>query len=183
MSGERTEKQLIEKATAELFINLINNKFGTNYCILHLGDSPDVTCEDQNSCAHLDLEITLIEDHPGDIQYLLGRKGNRTLSPTTGLPITSSDDAYNSVVKALKNKAYTSYGPHTALVIRQTSPLWYVSDWKRELTKIPSEIVIELQKNYDFGVWIICTNNDCFPATDDLFCFIEPGTPLGKDRL
>jgi hypothetical protein len=66
-----SEKQRIEKATAEWFLNIYNKKFGAAFQIQEISDTPDVICFDKNLDKVLKLEISLLEDLPGDITYQL----------------------------------------------------------------------------------------------------------------
>jgi hypothetical protein len=74
----------------------------------------------------------------------------------------------------LAKKLLSSYGPDTALVIRQVSPLWEPSDWQRIAAEFRQNVLAGSEKNYGAGVWIICTDNSTFPAGDALFCLSEP---------
>jgi hypothetical protein len=87
-----TEKQKIEKATAEIILRLLNKRLGTEYQIIERGDFPDIRCKDIKSGLYLNLEITLFEDREGDIRYKLGRGIKQIISPRTNLPITSFSD-------------------------------------------------------------------------------------------
>jgi hypothetical protein len=112
-----TEKQKIEKATAEIFLDLYNKRCSTNFRIVQLGDTPDVECKDQSTGEELFLEITLLEDWEGDIQALLGRGQRRTTSPITGLPaISFRQDTIEKLKERLESKLLANYGPNTALV-------------------------------------------------------------------
>jgi len=66
---ELTEKQRIEKATGKQFLELYNKKFNTSYSIVEFSDAPDVICKDKKTEKQLFLEITLLEDLPGDVAY------------------------------------------------------------------------------------------------------------------
>ena len=66
------EKERIEKATAEGFLQLFNGHYNTTFDIVKLTDAPDVRCQDANGDT-LNLEITLTQDQDQDIQALLGR--------------------------------------------------------------------------------------------------------------
>jgi len=71
------EKQKIEQASAEGFIELFNQQFGTDYQIVELGDAPDVRCQDSKG-TKLNLEITLTEDRDLDIKAILGKSSHRS---------------------------------------------------------------------------------------------------------
>jgi len=167
-------KQQIEKATAEIFLKLFNNHFKTVYQITSLSDSPDIKCIDKNTNLTLNLEITLLEDINGEIGYLLGKGKKPFISPNTGLPCTSfSDDSIPKLEKRLDEKGDVNYGQRTALVIRQTSPLWFAEDWASHRSKMDNKTINNLKLNYEAGVWIICTNNNTWPAKYDIYELIE----------
>ena len=67
-----TEKEKIEKATAEKFLAAYNANSNTAFEIKEQSDSPDIVCEDKDG-NQLKLEITLTEDQDNDIKALLGR--------------------------------------------------------------------------------------------------------------
>jgi len=48
----------------------------TTYKIVDHSDAPDIRCVDSDG-NKLNLEITMTEDQPGDIQALLGRSDHR----------------------------------------------------------------------------------------------------------
>ena len=170
-----TEKQRIEKACANVFLNLLNRQFGTEYKIFKLGDSPDVNCLDSNTNLSLSLEITLLEDITGEIAYLLGRRNKTLVSPVTGLPCTSfSDDSGPKLEQRLAEKSNIDYGPRTALVIKQISPLWFATDWGNYKRTMDMSILDKAKEHFEAGIWIICTNNDTWPTTDDIYALVPP---------
>jgi len=95
-----SEKKLIEEKTAQLFLSLYNPAYGTHFEIGDLGETPDVTCIDSETGSFLYLEISLLENLPGDIAYQLGR-GKRPHSPTTK---TTVIDFLNDVVPLWRNR-------------------------------------------------------------------------------
>ena len=170
-----TEKQRIEKASAEIFLKLLNNRFETEYQILKLGDSPDVHCLDSNTKLWLSLEITLLEDINGEIAYMLDRLEKPLVSPVTSLPCTSfSDDSIPKLEQRLAEKSNIDYGPRTALVIRQISPLWFAENWECYKVTMNLSILEKARKYFEAGIWIICTNKDTWPATDDIYALVPP---------
>ncbi len=72
LEGIVNEKRMIEADTAEGFLRLYNLEKGSAFRVVRYGDSPDVECADSGG-RKLNLEITLTEDRPRDIQALLGR--------------------------------------------------------------------------------------------------------------
>lgn len=73
-----SEKQAIEKATAEGFLVLYNQLQGTDFRIVEMSDAPDVRCKDSHGRT-LNIEITSTQDRPGDIKAILGRSNSRSL--------------------------------------------------------------------------------------------------------
>ena len=169
-----SEKKNIEKATAQLFLNLYNNMMSTNYDIQKLGDTPDVICKDTNTGRVLELEITLLQDVQGDVAYVLGR-GQKPISPTTKSTVVSfNDDTATQLDTILGKKLLSSYGANAALVIRQVSPLWEPKEWTILAPKFRQKFLKGKQENYGMSVWIICTDNLTWPATYTLFRLSEP---------
>ena len=71
------EKAAIERATAEGFLRLYNKETGNTFVVTGVGDAPDIKCQD-NQGKTLNLEISLTEDRPRDIQAALGRSEHRS---------------------------------------------------------------------------------------------------------
>jgi hypothetical protein len=118
------KKEQIEKSTAEKFLLLYNQQFGTSFRIYKLSDSPDILCQDVNG-NKLNLEITLTEDRDGDIKALLGKSNHRDLKyvKTHGMCPDSSlyGNVYNQLCGRIKDKMKKDYGSQVALVVRSTS--------------------------------------------------------------
>lgn len=157
------EKKRIEQGTAEGFLKLFNGNAGTDFKIVELGDAPDVKCQDSNG-NQLNLEITLTEDRPGDIQAILGRSDhlsvealkqhNKRVAEGREKPRFSSlsGNVLDQVVERIKGKLLMSYGPSSALVVRDTSGV----DWEWEC--VIGEIANRLQNErnpFDRGIWIL----------------------------
>lgn len=150
-----TEKQQIEKATAEQFLKVYNKELGTSFVIKELSDNPDVVCED-SAGNQLKLEITLTEDRDGDIQALLGRSDHKTLEyvklhgmgRASSLPGNVSEQIVNKILKKMLN----NYGNNVALVLRDTSRLEW--DWSPIIKGI--KVQLGGTKNlFDKGIWIL----------------------------
>ena len=162
-------KQKIEKASAEIFLTLYNQKFNTNFKIIKLQDAPDISCIDPITQEILYLEITLQEDLAGEIKAIL-EVNNKPKNDLVSFGVRSfSDDVVPLLINRIKEKSKSFYGNRTALVIRQTSPLWETKEWKLVKEKIIREIELITNKNYGMGIWIICTDNSSFPASDTIF--------------
>ena len=168
------EKQSIEKATAEIFLRLYNLRIGCHFEIAKLGDSPDVECIDRETGNRLNLEISLIEDVPGDVTNSLGR-GVQPKSPTTGTTVRAFfKDSVPRLIGSLEKKLLSSYGSDTALVLRQVSPLWGPYDWGIAVEDFRERVFQGRETNFGGGVWIVCTDSSTWPASDTLFCVYMP---------
>lgn len=144
--------QQIENATAEGFLALYNEQFSSSYSITELADAPDVRCKDKLGNV-LNLEITLTEDRPDDIKAMLGRSDHldfhrHAFGPARGL----ADEVVDQLKVRITGKIAKRYGPHTALVIRDSSPLDW--DWHFISDDIASYYK-DKPNPYDKGVWII----------------------------
>ena len=164
-----SEKQKIEKASAEIFLNLYNKKFATNFEIIKLQDSPDIFCIDSSTQENLYLEITLQEDLVGEIKAIL--EANK--EPDTDLVSfgvrSFFDDVVPLLIERIKDKSKSFYGEKTALVIRQISPLWEPMDWELVKAGIIQQVGSITSKNYGMGIWVICTDTSTWPASDTIF--------------
>jgi len=169
-----SEKQRIEKATAQLFLDLYNLKLQTHYVIQELSDTPDVICIDPDTGRRLELEISLLEDVPGDVAYILNRGPKPVSSSTQTVAASFSKDSVNQLESSLRKKLLSTYGADTALVLRQTSPLWEPKDWTSVAERFRIEILQGKERNFGAGVWIICADNSTWPSSEALFCLSDP---------
>jgi len=153
-----TEKQQIEKSTAEKFIKLYNTENSTFFEIKELSDHPDIVCEDSVG-NQLKLEITLTEDRNGDIQALLGRSEHKSLEhakqhgmgPASAFSGNVIEHAYHRIfAKMSKN-----YGTNVALVVRDVSPLGW--DWNAEKLKLARKLK-NVSNPFDKGIWIFTSS-------------------------
>ena len=128
ISDTLSEKRLIEASTAEIFLELYNERYDQKYELVELLDSPDVRCVDSRTGDELDLEISLVEDLPGDARYMLDR-GPMPAGPWGTGARGFSQNAPPMMIDRLREKCLKRYGPATALVIQQLSPLWESVDW------------------------------------------------------
>lgn len=162
------EKQRIELAAATSFLQIYNLRKGTNYDVVGVQDTPDVRCQDRSSQKVLVLEITLLEDHPDDIAYVLGRVDVKDELSITRV-IDFRRDVIPRLVERLKDKLLSVYGEKTALLIRQVGTLWTISDWQREAATVVSQVLAGRERHYGMGVWILCSNTSTIPVSNDLF--------------
>lgn len=165
-----SQKQQIEKATAEIFLPIYDKMHGTNFSVVELGDTPDVTCRDPETGQMLYLEIGLIEDLKGEIADELKR--GKEAGPTEYLtPVRSLyDDAVPNYRKVIEKKMQSVYGKETALVLRQVSPIWGPDDWKILAHKYLSDLLPGSEAKFGAGIWVICTDSTTWPASDTIFC-------------
>ena len=163
-----SEKQAIERGTAEGFLVLYNQLLGTDFRIVEMGDAPDARCADSHGNA-LNLEITTTEDRPGDIKALLGRSNSRSVEALRAhvdrvargeeRPQFSSlsDEVSDHLVKRLKSKMKNDYGSNAALVVRDSSGVDW--DWDEVNPAIRSRV--DLTKNpFGRGIWLLSRVKD-----------------------
>ncbi len=178
-----TEKQRIERATAELFLVGYNARTHGTYVVERVADAPDVICRDATG-ALLQLEIVLLEDRPGDIKELLrkpdGRELERFLADMErvrrgGISVFDTIGSFGqgrdggpgtvdtNLRQMLRSKILKDYGREVALVLRQTSPIpwdWdVVLDLKREVESLLQERRLK-QHPFDRGIWIVARGED-----------------------
>lgn len=165
-----SEKKAIELGTAEGFLHLYNAERGTSFRVVRDGDTPDIECEDRDG-RKLNLEITLTEDRPCDIQALVGRSAGRSIEAlrahvedarmSQAHPLAHVSSLTGDVTAALsvrlRSKFRMRYGTHTALVIRDCSGVDW--DWDLELPNIRVELASEIIP-FDEGVWIVNRTKD-----------------------
>lgn len=157
------EKQRIEQASAEGFLLLYNRRYGADYRIVELSDVPDVKCQ-SSSGEELNLEITLTEDRPRDIQASLGRSNhksvealaehNKKVAEGKEKPQFSSfsEDVLAQAANRINEKLVKSYGPNTALVVRDTSVLDW--DWDSVIEEL-KEKTKSKKSPFTKGIWIL----------------------------
>lgn len=164
------EKEAIEKATADAFIELYNNAQKTSFFIVEYSDAPDIRCKD-NEGNTLNFEITLTEDRPKDIQAALGRSDHRSLEALKmHLAEVKADKASplervsclqgnvtDMIIKRIHPKFKKDYGENVALVVRDTSPVEW--DWDIVIEDLKSQLSSE-RNPFDKGVWIITFRMD-----------------------
>ncbi len=165
-----TEKEAIELETAEKFIDLYNSQMGTSFSIVKHSDAPDFYCQDKEG-TELKIEITLTEDRPGDIQALLGRsdarspeamkRHNEAVERGEESIFESVSCLQDNVSQMAKNriqpKLDKDYGPNTALVVRDVSPLGW--SWETVLDDLASSF--DLRNNpFDKGIWLIAFSSN-----------------------
>jgi len=164
------ETHAIEKATADAFISLYNAEMGTTYAIIEYSDAPDVRCKDSQGNA-LNLEITLTEDRPRDIQAALGRSDHKSheafvrymalLRAGKASPFewgsSLNEDVLPIMVDRIKRKLNMDYGPSVALVVRDASPLDWT--WSRVAGEIKDRLAEE-RNPFDAGIWVISYSGD-----------------------
>jgi hypothetical protein len=162
-----TEMEAIERETADAFLALYNAQHGTSYAVTAYSDAPDVRCADPSGST-FNLEITLTEDRPHDIQALLGRSDHRSVETlrahvdrvNAGLadPRERVSELGANVAAALIGRIHAKilkrYGPDTALVIRDVSPLDW--DWDLEIPNMRAALA-DSPIPFDRGIWIINT--------------------------
>lgn len=163
-----SEKQAIEKATAEGFLVLYNELKGTDFRMVEMSDAPDVSCTDSLGKT-LNLEITTTEDRPEDIKAFLCRSNSRSLEALRThmervvrgeeQPQFSSlsDEVSEQLVGRLRSKMMNDYGSNAALVVRDTSGVDW--DWDDVIPTIRSRL--DFTKNpFSQGIWVLSRAKD-----------------------
>ena len=160
------EKQTIERSTIDGFLLLYNGRMNTHYRVIRyadIGQVPDAEC--RNSAGQeLNIEVTMTEDRPRDIQALLGRSDHKSIEALTrqqelvkkGLKRPQFSSLQGNVLEQLADcitaKLKKRYGSYTALVVRDTSPL----SWNWDKVKEPLIVRLKLLENpFDKGIWIL----------------------------
>lgn len=172
MSKKVSEKKAIERATAEGFLKLYNERFATDYKIVDMPEppDPDVLCADARGMC-LNLEITSTEDQPNDIKAFLGRSdhlslkalraNNQRRDPPLFRAFTESPGGRPTVVDQLVSglaaKMRKDYGGDVALVVRDTSPIDW--DWDRAVDLIRDRINLSTCP-FDRGIWLLSRSKD-----------------------
>ncbi|HED00425.1 MAG TPA: hypothetical protein ENN18_08580 [Proteobacteria bacterium] len=159
------EKEAIEKAIADAFVELYNREMGTSFSITEYSDAPDIRCRDPKGNI-FNFEITLTEDRPKDIAAALGRSNHRSIEALRqhladvkagkANPLERGSCLQGNVTEMIVNrmlpKLQKDYGSNVALVIRDTSPVCW--DWDLVVDDIKS--MLTSQRNpFDKGIWII----------------------------
>ena len=164
------EKEAIELHTAELFLQLYNQREGSSFGIKEHADAPDFHCQDADG-NDLYLEITLTEDRNGDIQALLGRSDakspealkkhlDRVKRGEASIFQSSSclqDNVSFMAMNRIQPKLLKDYGANAALVVRDASPLPW--SWENVIDDIAA--CLDVSRNpSDKGIWIISASSN-----------------------
>ena len=156
------EKEQIEKATAEDFLEIYNKKFKKSFVINKLSDSPDVVCADEYG-VKFNLEITMTEDNYGDIKALLGRSEHKDLEYIkihgAGPASELNGNVINNVFERISEKMKKDYGTRVALVVRDTSGVGW--DWDFVIDDIKNKIS-NFKNPFDLGIWILSPKKEIY---------------------
>ena len=164
------EKEAIEKATADAFVELYNSEMGTSFFIVEYSDAPDIRCKDPKGNT-FNFEITLTQDRPKDIQAALGRSNHRSIdalrkhladvSAGKANPLERvsclQGNVTDMIVNRIQSKLRKDYGSNVALVVRDSSAVCW--DW--DLVVDHAKSILDLRKNpFDKGIWVISFRKD-----------------------
>lgn len=164
------EKEAIEKATADAFIELYNSERGSSFSIIEYSDAPDIRCQDPDG-NKFSFEITLTEDRPKDIQAQLGRSDHKSseslkkhledVKAGKANPLEKVSCLQGNVTAMIVNriqlKLKKDYGSNVALVVRGASS----SDWDWGIVINQIKAQLNLERNpFDKGIWIITCRKD-----------------------
>jgi hypothetical protein len=164
------EKEAIERATAEAFLEHYNNTHGTSFQVTEHGDAPDIIARDELG-NRLQLEIVMTEDRVGDIKATLGRSDVRSIESlkrhvelvrqgkTEVMQRASSlgSNVTESLKERLQAKMAKRHGPNTALVIRDTSGVDW--DWDLMVGDLKTSFGDQLNL-FDRGIWLLNRSKD-----------------------
>lgn len=143
------EKEQIERATVDAFCALHNQKYGTSFSVREYGDSPDAVCMTGDGSL-FNVEVTITEDRPGDIPWVLGKTEKR---PYQGRPGSClQGNVLSQLAKRLQKKVLKRYGGRTALVIRDASGVDW--DWE-DIKPQVADLIREWGNPFELGIWIV----------------------------
>ena len=159
-----SEKQRIERASAQAFLDLFNAEFGEDYEIVEHDDAPDFRCLN-SAGARLNIETTITEDRHGDAAVLLGRPPPPSIDELTDSlrdelaaggdlvkQLCSEEASIDNLVERIRHKMRNDYGPNAALVVRDISPL----DWEWDQLAAAVRQRLDLSTNpFDGGIWVL----------------------------
>lgn len=161
-----SEKQQIELATAERFLEHYNELYGTHLAGHHLandGEVPDVLAHDSKGF-NLGIEVTITEDRPKDIAAALGRSDHKSGEALQAHLArvhagqeeirfnTLTGNVIDTLIQRIRVKLLKRYGPNTALVVRDISPTPWLWD------HINASILARLKDmsiTFDRGIWLV----------------------------
>lgn len=173
MMRHNSEKREIEHTAAKSFLKRYNRQYGTSYRITSLQDAPDVRCSDDKG-NHVNLEITLTEDRPGDIQAALGRSNSRSpeslkehlelVKQGKANPLDRVSCLQGNVLDSLciriEAKLNKDYGKNVALVVVSSSGVPW--SWDRVTDKL-SRRLSSSRNPFDKGVWLVTRDgSECY---------------------
>jgi len=147
------EKEQIEKATVDAFVELHNEMYGTAHSVReygdHDGDRPDALCVAADG-DEFNVEVTITEDRPGDIQWALVKADQRPYQGPPGSRLQANVLA--QLAGRLDKKSLRRYGGRTALVIRDSSGV----DWDWEDIRPQAKEYLQQRGNpYQLGIWVV----------------------------
>jgi hypothetical protein len=159
------EKEAIEKATADAFIELYNSEMGASFSIIKYSDAPDIRCQDPEG-NKFSFEITLTEDRLKDIKANLGRSDHKSLDSLKkhledvkagkanplGRASCLQGNVTEMIVSRIQPKLKKDYGSNVALVVRDASLVGW--DWDMVINQIKAQLNFE-RNPFDKGIWII----------------------------
>ena len=149
-----SEKEAIERSTVDAFISMYNGYSGESYSVEEYADSPDATCRNESGEA-LNIEVTLTEDRPGDLPWVLGRFEERPVKSRVGSHLQGN--VLEQLTKRLESKIQKRYGARTALVIRDSSGV----DWDWEDIAAEVQLMMKDRFNpFEMGIWVVNRTKD-----------------------
>ena len=143
------EKEKIEKATVDAFVKLFNEREKQDYVVEQYSDAPDATCRNSSGQV-MQTEVTLTEDRPGDLPWILGRFKERPGKSRIGSHLQGN--VLEQLAKRLDDKTKKRYGDRTALVVRDSSGVDW--DWE-DIADDIHRLVKDMGNPFDMGIWVV----------------------------
>jgi hypothetical protein len=170
LASTMNEKEAIERATAEAFLDHYNDMHVTSFGITEHGDVPDIIARDELG-NRLQLEIVMTEDRVGDIKAMLGRSNARSIESLRrhmelvrqgkAEPLQRASSLGSNVTESLSQRLQAKmkkrYGQNTALVIRDTSGVEW--DWDVMVGDLKASFSDQLNP-FDRGIWLLNRSKD-----------------------
>lgn len=147
---EVNEKEQIEKATVDAFVDLHNKMHGTFYSVREYGDHqgarPDAICATADGEV-FNVEVTITEDRSGDIPLVLGKAKRRRYQGK--LASCLQGNVFAQLTERLNKKSLMRYAGRTALVIRDSSGVDW--DWE-EIRPQVKEFLRQRSNPFHLGI-------------------------------
>ena len=149
-----SDKQAIHKSTANSFLRFYNEHYGSRYKIINLQASC-VRCADESRLSSLNLEICVVDELPDEARRTADSRFTPGGPLGTGAPSIRNDPA-ERIIERLRDQLNTRQHTDTALVMRQSSPIWSRDEWAEHASQIPWTRIGFQADTFDRGIWALC---------------------------